>query len=154
VRVFFCCFCCFLPGSDAGSFENHPKDPFDILDDIVVPEAQHTITLGFEKGGSASISGFIMLAAIEFDDQPRFDTKKVDDEGADTGLSSELQIAKLAIPDGVPKSAFDVGRVSPESCGMGAGLAADRVHLRDYMKKKTLTQPSPMKMGEGLPALS
>jgi hypothetical protein len=40
-----------------------------ILQNIIVPEADHAVTLRFQKGGSLRIACGRMLAAISFNDQ-------------------------------------------------------------------------------------
>ena len=57
----------------------------DILEDLVVPEADHAITLAVQPARSRLIlrRSRVVLAAVDFDDQPRLQAAEVNDVVAD-----------------------------------------------------------------------
>ncbi len=85
--------------------------------------AKHRKSLFLEPGVSPSIAfssrKLVMIRAIDLDDQPRFETCKIGDEGADRHLPLEFEAvepfgAKLA-----PDQSFNRGLSSPLSFGGG-----------------------------------
>ena len=71
-----------------------------------------------------------MLASVEFDDQPRFDTAKIDHEPTDRRLKPELKPSALAVPERLPNRILNIGPLAAEARGVGADLAADGVHAK------------------------
>jgi len=67
----------------------------DIPQHIVVPEAQHAIAARLEIGGSLGIAheacGFIMLAAVHFNDQAHGMTGEISEVGSDGCLTTEVR---------------------------------------------------------------
>ena len=64
-----------------------------------------------------------MLTAVEFDDEPRFETGKVADVRADGPLSTEAEVAEPVQSEMTPEKAFGVG-------GILAQVADEFVHGR------------------------
>jgi len=64
-----------------GSLEDQHSDAFWIGGDVIVPDAQDTPPLGFEKCCTAIVVSQLikMLAAVEFDRQLRLAACQVDD---------------------------------------------------------------------------
>jgi hypothetical protein len=71
---------------------DHPQHPVRIFHHIVVPEAQHTKTLGFQEGRPGRIAREIgrMLPAIHFDDQHVTIAQEIRDVAADRRLPAEF----------------------------------------------------------------
>src|SRR5262245_27448787 len=55
-----------------------------------------------------------MLSAIEFDHQPTFNTTKINDEGTDCVLSTELRTAELSVAQSCPELTFCIGLLTPQ----------------------------------------
>jgi len=67
------------------------NDAFKVAQNIVVPKAQHAISVAFQIGSSADVSNAIsMLPAIHLDDQTRLMTHKVGDEMSDRLLATKF----------------------------------------------------------------
>jgi hypothetical protein len=72
------------------------KHAFQIPEHIVIPEAQHTITVGFDLSRSRQIGCalLIMLPSIEFNNEFRSPADKVHNERPDKSLPSEMRASK------------------------------------------------------------
>ena len=101
-----------------GSYLNAPGDlgfdclqnPVQILGDTVIPEPEHTITSAFKP--LCSFGGVVcMLPTIQFDDQSRDLTDKVDDVAPHPLLPSKLASIELAIAKHAPQCPLSVRRV-------------------------------------------
>jgi hypothetical protein len=68
-----------------------------------------------------------MAAAIDLDDQARFDTTEIDDEGFNWKLATELVARDLAVAEGVPEDSFGVGSVAAEGACVGGCFWGDAV---------------------------
>lgn len=70
----------------------------EISQDIIVPLSDQAIALcGYEtRPRLIIVFGFIMLAAIDFDDKPRREAKKISEIGADGHLPAKFQLPKSA----------------------------------------------------------
>jgi len=88
-------------------------DALDILQHVIVPEAQDSIALGLQKCRPCLIVGnrLPMLTAIKLNHQLRRTRDKVADEGLDHDLTIEPNAAKLSIAEGIPKFPFGRRRV-------------------------------------------
>ena len=87
------------------------KNPVDILQDIVIPEAQHEIADRFEIPGPKRIFRllFSMLPTIKLDDKFCIRTTEIDNESIQRHLTTELPSAKPSVPQTKPKNAFGIG---------------------------------------------
>ena len=69
----------------------------EVLIDLVVPESQHAKSLSFELTitlyVSFSVSLFVVLSAVNFDDQPMLDADKIQDSVVPWRLSPEMKSA-------------------------------------------------------------
>ncbi|HEY3779134.1 MAG TPA: hypothetical protein VGL35_13860 [Rhizomicrobium sp.] len=78
-----------------------------------IPEPENTKTLAFQEFAANAIMfdifGLGMLAAVEFDDQLRFETHEVGDIRADRLLSPELVPKKAAVAQRVSEFALEIG---------------------------------------------
>jgi hypothetical protein len=84
-----------------------------VFQNFVVPETENTPTTPFEKGiASIMIAGRSMVAAICFDDEPRFRTGKIGDIRPDHELPAKTP-AQLTLAEDPPKRPFGIRSVSP-----------------------------------------
>jgi hypothetical protein len=62
--------------AEAHGLEQVRKDPVGILQNVVVPEADHSITFSRQEPGSRLVGGMLggMLAAVHLNDELRFPT--------------------------------------------------------------------------------
>ncbi len=88
--------------------ENHPQHPFNILQNLAVPETEHTKTFVRYPSRATFIvkDGVGMLAAIQFNDQPSDDTYKIYNEWPKPHLPSEFVACELAISQVFPQQFF------------------------------------------------
>jgi hypothetical protein len=63
---------------------------------IVVPEPEHAKAVLPQNGGTAFVvvRSLSMLTAIEFNDEPRFQADKINDETGDRQLTPELELTE------------------------------------------------------------
>jgi hypothetical protein len=134
-------------------------------DHLLACHAKHRKSLFLEPDISLSITfpprRLVMIRAIDLDDQPRFETCKIGDEGADRHLPLEFEAvepfgAKLA-----PDQSFNRGLSSPLSFGGGTLAYAyfETCHLcpsaplppslREGTLSRTPLGPSPRVAGRG-----
>jgi hypothetical protein len=87
-------------------------DAFDILDDLIVPEADNSKALRFEISGSSSVETDApsVLAAVQFDDEPCSPSNKVGDEPSNRNLPIEPH-AQLPVAKHCPQLSFSVIRI-------------------------------------------
>lgn len=87
------------------------KNALDVLQHIVIPEADHEISPRVQICGSDSIGLAIgMLTAVDLDDKAGFSTKKVYDVGANRKLTTKLGVCNLTIANAIPKKFFSIRR--------------------------------------------
>jgi len=88
-------------------------DAFGVGQHLVVPEAEDAVALGYEEvGPGGRVEG--VLAAIELDDQMKFETDEVDDIRSDAMLATELGAIELSRAQMAPKRLLCLGGVAPE----------------------------------------
>lgn len=94
--------------------KDHGKNPVQVAKHIVVPETQDTVTLSFEKFGSACIviRFFRMLTTIQFHCQFTLDTGEINDVLPHGMLSPELIAIYLSHAQMPPQSALGIGWVA------------------------------------------
>ena len=80
-----------MGGSSHNGCEDDVHHTLDIPGHLVVPEAQHFPTLCLQIRGARSVAGGLLtvVAAVQFDGDPRFATRNIDDEMADDQLARE-----------------------------------------------------------------
>ena len=132
-------------------FANDMDDSVQVAQDVVVPEAEDFETFGFEKRRASGIAPFVMLSAVDLDDQHRLQASEVRNIRQQAVLEAEFEAVDLAVADGLPEFLLGVGAVPAKLGGVFAYLAADGWHGLEFRRKKTLTQPSPVN-GRGLKA--
>jgi hypothetical protein len=64
-----------------------------LVQNLIVPEPQHTVTEAFQIGRALVIAGlpFKMLTAVGFNDQPGFNAREVDNIRFDDELPAEFE---------------------------------------------------------------
>jgi hypothetical protein len=96
--------------------EDGREHAFDVLDDLVVPEAQYAPSALFEPLGSLRVADAIgVLPAIGFENQRMVEADEIDDEWPDPMLASEFEPCQLSAAQCSPKPALDIGRMCAES---------------------------------------
>ena len=87
-------------------FNDSRQEAIDIVQNLMVPEAQHRVALALEILRAASICLAFglpgVLAAVELDHQAGFGTEEVGDVGADLVLASELGALELPVAQPLP----------------------------------------------------
>src|SRR6185312_6978178 len=96
----------------ANGFQN----TVDILDDVVVPEAQHAKACLLEKLGAPRVllRSRRMLAAIQFNNEPLLVTDKVGGKSEDRLLAAELRFLELAVAQPAPEQLLHIGGIAPQ----------------------------------------
>lgn len=113
------------------------QDAFGVPQNIVVPEANQAVAVGFDDRGSNIISGaFRMLPAVAFDGEAQVAAGEVDDVITDRELSRELCAAKFSGAQMRPQMPFGIGHVA-------AQFARDIGQSLFRHTPYTHTQPSP-----------
>jgi hypothetical protein len=69
---------------------NNVQDAIRILQNVIIPEAQHAITGPAKPFVTKSISVASVLSAIDFDDQPALVADEISDEATHRDLPSEF----------------------------------------------------------------
>jgi len=81
---------------------------FDIAEHIVVPEPQHAVAARLKIGGSFRIARFIVLAAVEFNDEARGMAGEVCIVRADRCLTAEVGACDRQMAQVLPQHALGV----------------------------------------------
>ena len=85
---------------------------------VVVPEAQHAIAFGLEKGSSTLIGVLSrMLTTIGFHDQPALLAHEIGNEWTDRLLPPELGAIQLAVAERGPELALGIGHFAAQALG-------------------------------------
>jgi hypothetical protein len=86
-----------------------------ILQNIVIPKPQHTVTLLRQFIAALLIFGYLLgvLSAIEFDHQLACRTGKIGDATTDRVLATKFPRRK-ALAQSAPENLFDIGRVASQ----------------------------------------
>jgi hypothetical protein len=86
------------------------EDGFELAEDLMIPEAHHTVTFASEVGVAFAIGIAIeMLRAVELDDQLALQRGEISDKGSDWNLPAKLDPVDSASAQQVPQLAFDFG---------------------------------------------
>lgn len=93
------------------SLLNLRPDPVQIFENVVVPEADDSETLAFEKGRSLGIPFRRMLASVNFDDEAERGTQEIYDVAVDLNLAPELDADVLTGAKNAPQLSLGVSRV-------------------------------------------
>jgi hypothetical protein len=91
-------------------------NPFDVLQDFIVPETEDTVAVRCEPSIAYRIGAvFGVLAAIDLDHEPLLSTNKIDDIRPDRSLTHEFEPSKRSGTQVLPKPLFSSRRISPQS---------------------------------------
>ena len=120
-----------------------------VVQHVVVPEANYAKALALQVGGSRGITLGRVLAAVNFDDQAPLGAEEVDDVAVDLDLLAEFEAMELATAEDAPELSFGVSRVlaqrprpaghemvpchvapSPRPCGPTLSRGGERVLAR------------------------
>ena len=98
-------------GSGEGLFfefgQERLENPVQILNDIVVPDADHPITEGTQPAVAPLVfAAFRVLTAVEFDNQTPLAANEVDVISIDGLLADEFEAAKLPVAEASPQREF------------------------------------------------
>jgi hypothetical protein len=89
---------------------NHFQNPIDVVQYVVVPEADHVESQGFQKGRPFCIVMDMrcVLPAVDFDDTFLLETDKVHYVQAENVLAAELESGTVAVSQMPPQFSFRV----------------------------------------------
>ena len=122
-------------------FGDDVQNAFGVGENVVVPEADHAIAVGFDDFRSSGIGGaFSVLPTVEFDCDTQGTAGEVDDEVADLMLPGEFYAAKLLGAKARPQAFLGIGRVVAQV----SREAGQSFHIQRRTPIPTLPQ------GEGL----
>ena len=103
---------------------------------VVVPKADHGVTVGFDDAGAIGVScAFSVLAPVKLDDELHTAAGQIDHVAADPELARELH-AELSAPQPRPQADFRLGRFAAQLSGDGGDAFSSQPRF-------TPTQPSP-----------
>ena len=137
-------------GLRAQRFLNGLENSLNIPEHVVVPEADYSVALSFEKCCPLCIlSAFGVLSAIQFNNQLPLVAHEVAYEWADGHLARKLEPTELASSQVHPKSALGVGRVVPQVAGTFGWARAELWHWTSDAHPQPLPQAGGESLGEG-----
>jgi hypothetical protein len=95
---------------------NCREDSLRICQHLVVPKPQHPVPLPFKKPAALDFvrRGGVVLAAIDFDDQPSFVADKVGDIATDRHLPAKAKSLDLPRAKHPPNSSLGLGHCLPQ----------------------------------------
>ena len=103
-----------VPGGRKGAIrpedvQDLSQDAFNPREHIIIPEAQHSIPFTLKPTIAVAVAFTLqMLTAIDFDDQHRFQARKVDNVRSDRDLAAKSPICKLAPAQSIPETLLRV----------------------------------------------
>ena len=102
----------------------------EILQHVIIPEAQHRPSIGFQpcRSGGVITDGLVvrMLAAIQLNNQPFIRTGKVNDIASDGNLSSEAKAFQPMGTHRIPELQLRFGHRLAHAFGIGTTLRRNR----------------------------
>jgi hypothetical protein len=122
-------------GGECG--HDHRQDVVDPEQDVVVPEADHAESLRLQPARARIVvrRAIEMLAAVDFDDQPDFQTDEVRDESADGVLSSELPVEQAPVAHALPQRTFGIGLLPAQGAFAMMGARSAHGHVPEGGRK-------------------
>jgi hypothetical protein len=98
---------------------NPLQNTVDIVQNLVVPESQDTITLGCQSGTALLIVDLLlcMLSAIGLNDEPGMETDEIHDVGTNHLLAPKLESGQPACPEVSPQHALCVAGLVAHGSG-------------------------------------
>ena len=130
-----------IPGDEDFS-SDHLKNAFRVFEHLVVPEADYTVTEGFDDLSSANVALGRVLAPVQFDCQVKLAAGEVCHKVANRELPEELDPLESASSKKVPKPLFSF-------CAFPPQFARDWRQTLFRQCRVPSSQPSPRR-GEGV----
>jgi hypothetical protein len=88
---------------------------FDVLADIIIPDAKDSVTFSFKPSRpllvAPSIFLFAVLRTIDFNDEASGGAGKIDDEFSDWHLAAKVSTAHFKLAQTTPEIQFSIGRI-------------------------------------------
>ncbi len=101
--------------------QNVTADIIEMLQDLVVPEAQDAKTFGAEEGVTMKVvEAVAMLAAIDLNDQSGFEADEIEDVATQWHLAAEFGTAELSVAERAPEHGLRQRRVCAHLTRPGA----------------------------------
>lgn len=111
-----------------------------IFEDVVVPEADHTVAVGFDGGASRGVGFGRMLSTVAFDCEPEAAAGEIDDVVADRELPCEFRSERPG-SQVQPEAALRIGHVASQ-------FARDAG--QSLFSHRGIPIPNPFPQGKGL----
>ena len=109
---------------------------------IVVPKAQHPVAFALDQLRSSGIDSFIMLPAVDLDNQPDAVACEVDDILAERDLSPEARAGEI-LPQEPPHQLLSVRRIAAQAARAQNGPGGREVfHL--VVLRRASPSPNPL----------
>jgi hypothetical protein len=87
-----------------------------VLENVVVPESQYTIAIGFEIPGARFVRRIAgMLPAVDFDDKLELMAGEIGEVRTDGRLASKVVLLEWRLPQMLPELLFGFGRVTAQN---------------------------------------
>ena len=104
----------------------------DFSQDLIIPEAKHSIAMRIEESGAVCIGsdslGFAMLAAIHFNDDALLVAREVDEVGTDRRLATEMRAFCRQASQVPPELSLGIGHGAPKrASARHAGVQSSRL---------------------------
>ena len=116
------------------------EDACHVFRHVVVPEAEDRVAVCLDQAGALDVGGVsYVLAAVEFDHQPRSTAGEVRYVWPDRKLAHELGALDLSRPQSLPQRRLHLGRAASQ-------LARDG---RKALLRRAIPSPNSLPMGEG-----
>lgn len=131
-----------LISSDGDLFRDYRQNAVEILENLVVPEADHAVAVGFDDAGAVRVGGaFGMLPSVQFNREAQASAREVGDEVADWKLPGELRALEPARAQVQPQALFSVGRIVAQ---------VSREARKSLFRHCGAPIPNPFPQGKGL----
>ena len=131
---------------DGDFLGDYRQNTVQILEDLVVPEADHAVAVGFDQPRAICVGGAArMLPAVELDGEAQAAAREVGDEVSDGVLAGEFGALNTARSQVQPQSLLRLG-------GFIAQLA--RKVSEAFFHYRRTPIPNPFPLGKGLSALT
>src|SRR4051812_20049403 len=80
-------------------FGQSSRNAVGIAEHIMIPEADHSVALRFDRGGPIAICLVAMLTAIHLDDHSQAVTAEIGEEAADRDLATKAHFGEMLAQD-------------------------------------------------------
>jgi hypothetical protein len=106
-------------------------DPFNILQDFIVPEPQDAVTPGFKalRAPGVICSALCMLPAINFNGKASFNADEVHNKISDRMLFAKPVAGELTHSKMTPQLLLCVGEIASQAAGCGARACRQSWHV-------------------------